>query len=68
MRELETLLSPAPPRADVIEFRPLREEDLPLVARWLGREHVARWWRDADRESLAEYRAALEGREPTDTS
>ena len=38
----------------------------PLVEEWLRREHVARWWRDDIAESLAEYRAALEGREPTD--
>jgi aminoglycoside 6'-N-acetyltransferase len=50
----------------VIEFRPLTDDDLALVEGWLGREHVARWWRDDIAESLAEYRAALEGREPTD--
>jgi RimJ/RimL family protein N-acetyltransferase len=50
----------------VIEFRPLAEDDLPLVEEWLRRDHVARWWRDDIAESLAEYRAALEGREPTD--
>jgi aminoglycoside 6'-N-acetyltransferase len=27
---------------------------------------VARWWRDDIRESLSEYGAALDGREPTD--
>jgi RimJ/RimL family protein N-acetyltransferase len=50
----------------VIEFRPLTDDDLALVEEWLGREHVRRWWRDEIAESLAEYRAALEGREPTD--
>jgi len=50
----------------VIEFRPLAEDDLPLVEEWLRRDHVARWWRDDIAESLAEYRAALEGREPTE--
>ena len=50
----------------MIEFRPLAEDDLPLVEEWLRRDHVARWWRDDIAESLAEYRAALEGREPTD--
>jgi RimJ/RimL family protein N-acetyltransferase len=49
-----------------IEFPPLTEADLPLVEGWLRREHVARWWRDDIGESLAEYRRALEGREPTD--
>ena len=50
----------------MIEFRPLAEDDLPLVEEWLRRDHVARWWRDDIAESLAEYRAALEGREPTE--
>jgi aminoglycoside 6'-N-acetyltransferase len=50
----------------VIEFAPLTEEDLPQIEEWLRRDHVARWWRDDISESLAEYRAALEGREPTD--
>jgi aminoglycoside 6'-N-acetyltransferase len=50
----------------VIEFRPLAESDLPLVAEWLGREHIAPWWRDSIEESLAEYRDAIEGRDPTD--
>src|SRR5207237_780592 len=55
-----------PPPTGVIEFRRLTEDDLPLVEEWLRREHVARWWRDDIGDSLAEYRAALEGREPTD--
>ena len=50
----------------MIEFPPLVEADLPQVEEWLRREHVARWWRDDIGESLAEYRRAIEGREPTD--
>lgn len=50
----------------MIEFHPLVESDLPQIEEWLRREHVARWWRDDIEESLAEYRAALEGREPTE--
>jgi aminoglycoside 6'-N-acetyltransferase len=50
----------------VIEFAPLTEDDLPQIEEWLRREHVAHWWRDDISESLVEYRAALEGREPTD--
>lgn len=49
----------------MIEFRPLAVEDLPQLEEWLRHEHVARWWRDDIDESLAEYRAAIEGREPT---
>lgn len=30
----------------MIAFRPLTEEDVPLLAGWLSREHVQRWWRD----------------------
>jgi aminoglycoside 6'-N-acetyltransferase len=50
----------------VIEFRPLTEDDLPQLEDWLRTEHVARWWRDDINESLAEYRAAIEGRESSD--
>jgi aminoglycoside 6'-N-acetyltransferase len=50
----------------VIEFEPLREEDLPLVGEWLVQEHVRRWWRDPVEQHLAEYRDAIEGRDPTD--
>jgi aminoglycoside 6'-N-acetyltransferase len=50
----------------VIAFEPLRHSDLPLVAEWLSREHVRRWWRDPIEESLAEYEAAIEGKDPTD--
>jgi len=50
----------------VIEFRPLTQADLPQVEEWLRREHVARWWRDEIGESLAEYRNAIAGGEPTD--
>ena len=50
----------------IIAFPPLREEDVVLVERWLEQDHVARWWRDDIGESVAEYRRALVGREPTD--
>jgi aminoglycoside 6'-N-acetyltransferase len=50
----------------VIEFRPLREDDLPLLRDWLEREHVRRWWRDDLEESLREYERALEGLDPSD--
>jgi aminoglycoside 6'-N-acetyltransferase len=29
-----------------ISFRPLRRDDLPLLANWLARPHVLRWWRE----------------------
>lgn len=50
----------------MIEFPPLVADDLPQVAAWLRRDHVAPWWRDHIEESLEGYRAAIEGREPTD--
>lgn len=50
----------------MIEFTPLTEDHLPLLEEWLGREHVARWWRDPIPQALAECRAGIEGRVPTD--
>jgi aminoglycoside 6'-N-acetyltransferase len=44
----------------VIEFKPLREEDLPLVRDWLEREHVRRWWRDPIDEAIAKRRQGIE--------
>jgi aminoglycoside 6'-N-acetyltransferase len=50
----------------VIEFQPLRKDDLTLVRAWLEREHVRRWWRDSLDESIAEYEHAIKGLDPTD--
>jgi len=44
----------------VIEVQPLREEDLPLVRGWLGREHVRRWWRDSVDEAIDKRRQGIE--------
>jgi aminoglycoside 6'-N-acetyltransferase len=44
----------------VIEFQPLREDDLPLVRAWLGREHVRRWWRDPIEEAIEKRRQGIE--------
>jgi RimJ/RimL family protein N-acetyltransferase/aminoglycoside phosphotransferase (APT) family kinase protein len=51
-----------------ITFRPLRAEDLPQLADWQTRPHVARWWRDpSDLASVtAEFLPTIEGREPTE--
>jgi aminoglycoside 6'-N-acetyltransferase len=49
----------------VIEFRPLGEEDLPLLRDWLRRDHVRLWWRDPIEEAVEGCRVAIEGREPT---
>jgi RimJ/RimL family protein N-acetyltransferase len=42
--------------------------DLPLLYEWLGQEHVRRWWgeRGGYDEAVAEYLAAIDGRDPTD--
>jgi aminoglycoside 6'-N-acetyltransferase len=49
-------------------FRPMREEDLPLVASWLAEEHVQRWWRNPSAPSLVEqkYLPRIRGVEPTE--
>lgn len=48
-----------PAGSDVAEpidftFRPIAEEDLPMLREWLARPHVAQWWGPTD--SIAELR------------
>jgi aminoglycoside 6'-N-acetyltransferase len=50
----------------VIEFQPLRKDDLPRVRDWLARDHVRRWWRDSIDESITEYEQAIDGLDPSD--
>jgi aminoglycoside 6'-N-acetyltransferase len=52
----------------VIEFRPLREEDLAQLHAWQQRKHVKRWWRDSRTydETVAHYMPSVRGEEPTD--
>jgi aminoglycoside 6'-N-acetyltransferase len=50
----------------VIEFQPLRKDDLPLLRDWLERPHVREWWRDSLDESIAEYEQAMAGLDPSD--
>jgi aminoglycoside 6'-N-acetyltransferase len=52
-------------------FIPLREEDLDLVRAWLLRPHVRRWYDDVATDvypddTIAEYRLAMRGEDPTD--
>ena len=53
-------------------FTPLREGDLALARRWLLEPHVRRWWADDPDEhdypegTLAEWREAIDGKDPTD--
>lgn len=46
----------------------MRDDDLPLLHGWLQRPHVRRWWWDTDtlEQTVAHYRPALRGEEPTD--
>ena len=50
------------------EFVPLRSVDLPLLATWLARPHVARWWREpSDLKAVAQrYGPLRDGRDPTE--
>jgi aminoglycoside 6'-N-acetyltransferase len=44
----------------VIEFQPLRKDDLALVRDWLERDHVRRWWRDPIDEAIAKRLQGIE--------
>ena len=49
---------------------PLREDDLPVVRRWLLEPHVERWWNDGVKTpypdaEIEEYRDAIQGKDPT---
>jgi RimJ/RimL family protein N-acetyltransferase len=52
----------------------MREDDLPLARRWLLMPHVRRWWNDDPDEddypegTLAEWRTAIRGEDPTEIS
>jgi len=61
-----------------IDFRPLTQDDLPLLCEWLHRPHLQRWWREgvvtvdevrekylpriAGRDEARPYLACLDGR------
>ena len=46
-----------------IAFRPLRSDDLPLLARWLAQPHWQEWWGEPEAE-VEIIRAMVEGRDP----
>jgi aminoglycoside 6'-N-acetyltransferase len=50
----------------VVEFRPLREADLPLLRRWLATPEWVRWWAPpiTVEEARARYLPRIEGQEP----
>ena len=49
-------------------FRPMLEEDLPLLADWLREEHLQRWWKDptAPDNVEAHYVPRIRGDDPTE--
>jgi len=51
-----------------IDFRPLAEEDLELMHKWLNRAHVRKWYYDGRKPTLKEvkeeYLDRTEGRDP----
>jgi aminoglycoside 6'-N-acetyltransferase len=53
---------------DEFRFVPLRSSDLPLLATWLARPHVARWWREpSDLVSVEQnYGPIADGRDATE--
>lgn len=48
----------------MVTFRPLKTEDLPLLADWLARPHWREWWGDPETE-LGYIRDMIEGRDTT---
>jgi aminoglycoside 6'-N-acetyltransferase len=55
-------------RPPEVAFRPLERSDLPLLAEWLGRPHVARWWREPSDLATVEaaYGPLIDGSDPTE--
>jgi len=51
-----------------IRMRPLERDDLPLVAEWLARPHVEKWWREASDIAAveADYGPMIDGADPTE--
>jgi aminoglycoside 6'-N-acetyltransferase len=51
-----------------MEFRPLQRSDFEQLAEWLGRPHVASWWREAsDLPAVAAaYGPLVDGSDPTE--
>lgn len=53
-----------------LSFRPMREEDLPIVRAWLVQPHVRRWYDDVPGaafpdDTIERYRRAIRGEERT---
>ncbi len=61
--------TPLVPDPAAIGFRPLREEDLPLLLRWLNSGEAKRWYSKGGRtaeEVAATYLPRIRGERPTD--
>src|ERR1700722_16551729 len=59
---------PCTARSETMNFRPLATADLPMLADWLGRPHVMRWWREAADLAAVEaaYGPLIDGSDPTE--
>jgi aminoglycoside 6'-N-acetyltransferase len=57
----------AKPGWPVVELRPLRRTDLPLLSRWLAEPLVARWWAEPSSAEAVEarYGPSIDGTDPT---
>jgi aminoglycoside 6'-N-acetyltransferase len=56
----------ATPADEALRWRPLRADDLPLLARWLAEPGVARWWNhDSSADGVArDFGPSVRGEEP----
>lgn len=54
--------------SDAVAFRRLAADDLPLLAEWLARPHVARWWNhETSLDAVArDFGPAMRGEEPSE--
>jgi aminoglycoside 6'-N-acetyltransferase len=53
----------------LVELRPMRRDDLPLLLRWLVAPHVSQWWRGepSDLPGVeAKYGPCIDGDDPTE--
>ena len=52
----------------MLTFRRVTEDDFPLLAQWLSRPHVARWWNhEFTAEAVArDFGASARGEEPSE--
>lgn len=51
---------------EAITFRPMTRPDLELLATWLDRPHVQRWWHHDPAEVDADFGVSIDGDDPTE--